>query len=188
MTVRTNRVAGPVALAAAGAVALALALSQGSPPAVGAGTAASAMSAGLAAQPDVDRVSTVRYAADEARAQAGRRAAEVPLPAGGNFHGVHWEEAGGTFSVAEIEGVVEYNAFCQWLRAAQGPRREEALAVLDSVPRWPALRGGDGVVAQAVAEARTGGGRVHAGVLAACVRSHQDEAAYAAKRGLTPST
>ena len=185
---RRTTIRGAALAALAGATLLALALTAGPRPAQGAGTAAGVRSAQLADQPGVDRASTVRYTAPEARAQAARRAAELPLPEGGNLNGIQWEAAGGTFSVSEVEGVVEHNVFCQWMRAADGPRRAEALEVLAGVPDWPAMRDGDGVVGRAVAEARAGGGETQAGVLADCVRSFEREAAYAAKRGLTPST
>ncbi|MEA2493605.1 MAG: hypothetical protein QOJ29_1516, partial [Thermoleophilaceae bacterium] len=67
-----------------------------------------------------------------ARVEASRAATTVPLPDGGNLNGIRWELAGGVVSRTEIQGVVEYNAACQWYRAFRdGRQADDAAAVLD---------------------------------------------------------
>jgi hypothetical protein len=125
-----------------------------------------------------------------ARAIADELARDVPLPAGGTFSGIRWEEAGGVFSRAEIVGVLEYNAACQWLRAwRDGREKDTAQQVLADVPAWPAWRFAEtaGVLGRAVAEVRTGGGEAAAGLLAECDAAHAREGAYASARGLAVS-
>jgi hypothetical protein len=183
------RLGGLVAVALAGAAALALALSTSSP-ASGAGTDAGMRAHVLAASPDVNRAGPSYDGASTARAQADRAVSRIPLPDGGNVNGIEWERAGGVFTAAEIESVVEYNAFCQWLRAARDDRdRAAALEVLGDVPDWPGFRAQPdlGPVRQIVAEAKAGGGEALSGALADCDRSAQQERAYAGSRRLAPT-
>jgi len=142
----------------------------------------------LAAAPDLDRSAPAGYDPAQARSVAGRRGAAVPLPPNGNFNGIEWERAGGVFGDAEIEGALEFNAACQWMRAAHDGTNGDALAVLDRVPNWPTFRHGDGSIGQAVAEAHAGGGPVYEAMLAECEASHDREVRYAAEQGLTPSS
>jgi len=123
-----------------------------------------------------------------ARAEAQARARGVPLPAGGNFNGIRWELAG-KLPRATIDGVLQYNAACQWLRAwSRGSRG--ALRMLRAVPSWPALRGtGIGAgLAIVAAQAAAGGGPDLTAMLASCDASHRREVAYATRLGLVPST
>jgi hypothetical protein len=188
MTARLPRL---VAITAAAGAAAALALSGGSQPAAGSSNPQQTKADELAAAPMVDRTAGgPSYAAgDAARGEADRTANRLPLPAGGNFNGIRWEQ-GGVLTAAEIEGVLEYNAFCQWIRAARDDADPgTALAVLDDVPRWPAFRESAeaGLLSQALAEARAGSGPVVEGVRRDCDGSHEREVAYARERGLTPS-
>jgi hypothetical protein len=128
------------------------------------------------------------YAADAARAVAAERATEVPLPAGGTFDGIRWEVAGGVLARSDIDGVLHYNAACQWLRAWRDGREPgRASSVLRAVPRWPALAESAGVLSQVVAEVKRGGGETATAMLAECDASHAREVEYAARMGLTPS-
>jgi hypothetical protein len=121
------------------------------------------------------------------RAAATGRAAAVPLPAGGTFDGIQWER-GGEASASDIEGVLEYNAACQWLRAWRDGRNAAlALDVLAEVPRWPALRDTESgeFLARVAAEAAEGGGETATAMLADCDASHEREVEYATGLGLT---
>jgi hypothetical protein len=114
----------------------------------------------------------------------------VPLPAGGTFGGVRWEEAGGVFSRTEIAAVLQYNASCQWLRAwRDGREKATSEQVLADVPAWPAWRFAEtgAVLGKVAADVRAGGGEMASAVLADCDATHEREATYAAARGLTPS-
>jgi hypothetical protein len=125
-----------------------------------------------------------------ARVVAGEVARDIPLPTGGTFAGVRWEEAGGVFSRSEIAGVLQYNAACQWLRAWRDGREQGASEqVLADVPSWPAWRFAEtaAVLGQVAADVRAGGGEAAAAALTACDASHEREDTYAAGRGLTPS-
>jgi hypothetical protein len=125
-----------------------------------------------------------------ARFQAALRGLGIPLPAGGTFNGVRWEQ-GGAVSAAQMDGVLEYNAMCQWLRAWRD-RREPVLAthVLQTVPGWPALRGSEAAatLTRVAAQVRRGDGRLAGDVLRDCDASHRREVAYAKELGLPPSS
>ncbi|MBE2316558.1 hypothetical protein DVA67_011265 [Solirubrobacter sp. CPCC 204708] len=123
--------------------------------------------------------------AERARLVADAHAAAVPLPAGGTFSGIRWEQAGGQFGRAEIAAVLEYNAVCQWLRARRDGREVGvAERVLATVPSWPAWRGTEegGVLKEIV-----GGGPLLDGVLADCDAARAREVEYASSRGLPPT-
>ncbi len=130
------------------------------------------------------------YTARSVRTMAKLRAASVPLPAGGTFNGVRWEQAGDAVTEHDIDLVLQYNAVCQWLRAWRDGREGAlALQVLQTAPGWPAMRGtesGD-VLARVAAEAAAGGGETATAVLADCDASHAREVQYASQLGLTPS-
>ena len=110
-----------------------------------------------------------------ARRLAHRRERSIPLPDGGNFHGVKWENAGAFIERSQLEQVLQYNAWCQW-RRARSERREPAAAlrILAVSARWPAFRG---------QPASTG-----ASALAGCYASHRREVQHARSRGQTPSS
>lgn len=144
----------------------------------------------LAGAPITDRDGPVHTAA-EARAVAAARSLPIPLPDGGNFNGIRWELGGDGVGSSDIDGVLDYNATCQWLRAWRDGREAElALHILRTAPRWPALRATEsGAYVAGVAEqASAGGGETAAGVLRDCDASHAREVAYARSLGLEPST
>jgi hypothetical protein len=129
-------------------------------------------------------------AARDARAVADEHAAVVPLPAGGTFNGIRWEQVQGVVTHAEIAGVLEYNAVCQWLRAWRDGREGEAAPrVLALMPAWPGWREGEAhaVLAQIAAEVEVGRGATLEGALADCDAAQAREAQYAAARGLPPT-
>jgi hypothetical protein len=123
-----------------------------------------------------------------ARRAAEERADAVPLPRGGNFNGVRWEEAGPGLSEADVDAVQDYNAACQWLRAlSDGRQAVLARAILADVSAWPAFRGNERGKTWAQVLAAPGGDLAQT-VLADCRASHDREAKYAAAQGLPPST
>lgn len=168
------------ALAAAGGSAL-----RREPAAAAAVPAAATLAEALTRAPAVTAPGA-RYDGASARFQAALRGLAIPLPPGGTFNGVRWEQ-GGPVTAAQMDGVLEYNALCQWLRARRDGR-EPALAahVLQAVPDWPAWRGtrAGRSLARVAAEAR---GRLARRVLAGCDASHRREIAYAKELDLTPS-
>jgi hypothetical protein len=196
MTAFNPRLAAALAVSAVAGVALSAAIGSAAParPESQAGRAQALTSA-----PVTDRRGPV-YMARTARGAANARAAAVPLPAGGTFNGVQWEVGGDGVAQSDIEGVLEYNATCQWLRAWRQakptasearPSRETALAirVLQTAPAWPAMRGTESgeVLAQVAADVNAGGGETATAVLADCDASHAREVEYAASLNLAPS-
>src|SRR4051812_32970263 len=80
-------------------------------------------------------VAVASIPAQTARVVADDVAKTIPLPAGGTFDGVRWEEADGVFSRNEIAAVLQYNASCQWLRAWRDGREQgTSEQVLADVP------------------------------------------------------
>jgi hypothetical protein len=149
-------------------------------------------SSALVAAPATQRFAAVAsIPAVTARVVADEVARDIPVPVGGTFSGVRWEVAGGLVSRSEIAAVLQYNASCQWLRAWRDHREPATTGqVLADVPAWPAWRFAETgtVLAQVAAEVRAGGGELAAAVLADCDASHEREVAYAAARGLPPSS
>ena len=144
----------------------------------------------VAAQAGQPFAAAVPIPAATARVAADDVAPAIPLPAGGTFAGVRWEEAGGVLSHSEIAAVLQFNAACQWLRAWRDGRDGGTSAqVLADVPAWPAWRNSEtsAVLADVAADVRAGGGKASAAVLADCDASHEREVAYATARGLTPT-
>ncbi len=130
------------------------------------------------------------YTARSVRVAARLRAASVPLPAGGTFNGVRWEQAGGAVTQHDIDLVLQYNAVCQWLRAwRDGRDTATAARVLQGAPSWPAIRGTEsaGWLTRVAADVNAGGGEAASAVLADCDASHASEIAYAKGLNLTPS-
>jgi hypothetical protein len=128
--------------------------------------------------------------AQTARAVAGGIAGAIPLPPGGSFDGVRWEQAGGVFTTAEIALVLQYNAACQWLRAWRDGRETPTSGlILRDVPSWPAWRDSEtgAFLAQVAADVRAGGGPSAVALLSDCDAAHDREVTYAAGRGLTPA-
>jgi hypothetical protein len=130
------------------------------------------------------------YDGASARFQAALRGLGIPLPAGGTFNGVRWEQ-GGEVTAVQMDGVLEYNAMCQWLRAWRD-RREPVLAahILQTVPAWPALRGTEAAttLTRVAGQVQSGRSPPACDVLRDCDASHRREVAYAKELGLTPSS
>lgn len=120
-------------------------------------------------------------------ARATEIARRIPLPRGGNFSGVRWRDLGDA-SDEDVIFILQFNAACQWLRAASEGRTDEGdNALLDALVGWPAIR--DGGYGDDFARARTGTTpRVGPDdtLLGACLASHEREVAYARSRGLDP--
>jgi hypothetical protein len=173
-----RRAAFAAALAAiAGGVAASTSLSAGPS---GSGTATSA-----AGSP-----STVVGGPAEARRAAA--AQTLALPAGGNFNGIRWEEAGGTFTEADVAFVTEYNATCQWWRAlSDGRDAQRAARIVQEAPTWPAITGTEpaaGLLAAAREVLAGGFGPAALALVAQCQASHEREVAWATQLGLPPSS
>lgn len=124
-------------------------------------------------------------------ARAGAIAEHVPVPVGGNFNGVRWPDLG-TATDADIAFILQYNAACQWLRAAaDGRDSSRASAVWNEIPDWPAMRiGGNAAafVAALAALQRGDAGEPDLVLLRACRESHERESSYARTKGLPAST
>src|SRR5262249_23245750 len=133
----------------------------------------------------LDALGPQAYTPQTAREGAAARGADIPLPAGGNFNGIGWEDAPGGVPAATIESVLQPHAPCQWL-AAWPPRSGSAVDVLRRAASWSALRGSP--IAAVAEEASRGGGRNLTAMLAQCNASHTREVTYARRLGLTPST
>jgi len=128
----------------------------------------------------------------EARAAAARAAQSLPLPQGGNFNGIRWEEAGGTFTDADVAFVTQYNATCQWYRALRDGREvQRAAQIVQEAPSWPAIRDTEPAagLAAAAREVLAGGFGPAAGALVdQCQAAHEREVAWARQLGLPPSS
>jgi hypothetical protein len=151
---------------------------------------AAASAAALRSAPRTDWDGAL-YPAAQARREASRRATGLPLPAGGTFNGVRWELGAGLVAESEIDGVLSYNAACQWLRAwRDGRDAATALAVLRQAPDWPAFRGTESgkFVATVAEEASAGGGEMAGGMLRDCDAAHAREVTYAKSIGLESSS
>src|ERR1700740_2449500 len=59
-----------------------------------------------------DKPGRVYASGAEARAAASSAGKSVPLPRGGNFNGVRWEEAGAGLTDVDVAAVQQYNAAC----------------------------------------------------------------------------
>jgi hypothetical protein len=148
-------------------------------------------SAALRAAPAVgfDKPGRVFSSGEQARSAAATAAESVPLPRGGNFNGVRWEEAGAGLTDIDVQAVQQYNAACQWLRAlSDGRDAIVARTVLADVPSWPSLRGTDKAQLWTDAMASFPDGEPAAAVLADCRASHAREVEYARGLGLAPSS
>ena len=148
-------------------------------------------SAGLrgAAAIGFDKPGRVFASATDARSAAATGAKSMPLPRGGNFNGVRWEEAGAGLTDADVQAVQQYNAACQWLRAlSDGREPVVARAILADVPSWPSLRGTDSAQLWAGAMADFPKGDLATALLADCRASHAREVEYARGLGLSPSS
>jgi len=178
----------------AAAVAIALSLATGRSEAVGEMGASDKheKSAALAVARDIDRgdAAAPRYTPEQARAAVARIGENVPVPDGGNFNGIRFEDIG-PMSVPNVQALMEYNAACKWWRAmADGRELADAQLIVREIPRWPSFRGGDReqVASLVAAELAAGSGPVREGVLRDCRATRDREVAYARARGLTPTT
>lgn len=124
---------------------------------------------------------------EAARAAAARTATAVPMPEGSNVNGIRWEEAGGSFTEADVQFLVQYNALCQWTRALDDGRdTATAETVRRATPRWSALRAVE--AASALGRAVSDPASAEAAALRAeCAASHVREVAWARERGLPPT-
>jgi len=148
--------------------------------------AATLQSRQLAAAPDLPAGGGEDLDGRSAAALAAEVATRVPLPAGGNFNGIEWNELDGTIGAAVVQEVVEYNAACQWYRALRDGREvADARRVVADAAGWQGIRGrATGELAAGVAaDVVAGGGPVLTGVLRQCDAAHQHEVAYAAASG-----
>lgn len=143
-------------------------------------------------QPATDQRSDVAFDhRAQARIFATERSSSIPLPVGGNFNGVQWEQFDGPVPLPVLDGILEYNAACQWLRAAaDGRETETARAVLPAVSEWPSLRGTESAtsVKRAAAELSANSPSSGSGVLRDCREIHGREVLYATTQGLRPTT
>lgn len=121
--------------------------------------------------------------------RAEEMARGVPLPAGGNFSGIRWKEAGFATD-ADIAFVLQHNAACQWLRAvADGRDPEAAGQAWREIPEWPAMRlgGNAGLFLAALDQVKSGeSGAAPHPLLEACRASNRRERAYALAERSTP--
>jgi hypothetical protein len=127
------------------------------------------------------------YSPGQVRAVGIQRSLAVPLPAGGTFSGIEWENGGPRVTNQDIDEVLEYNAACQWLRAwHDGRETPVAVRVLQTAPQWPALRGTDSgdALAKVATEVVAGGGPTVRTVLRDCQAAYARERRYAARVGL----
>jgi hypothetical protein len=130
------------------------------------------------------------YSAGEARAAAVELGKDIPLPEGGNFNGIRWEELEGSITSQMISVMLQYNAACQWWRAEDGDRADGVgRDIAGDIPQWNAVRGTEAatLAADVGADLTRGGGPVSSAVVADCEASREREATYAAERGLTPT-
>lgn len=168
--------------------------------AVAAGTTAIA-AAGGAAPSDVTLAGALRddkpiafapasiaWQGSELSERAATLGQRVPLPTGGNFNGVRWNDLQ-TATDDDINFILQFNAACQWLRAAADQRDPEATgAIWKLIPVWPAMRrGGNGdVFLAALARLSSAGTNEVSVALTMCRESHERESLYATDHGRTP--
>jgi len=139
-------------------------------------------------EPDIDfRAPAISWSGTELAERASLFSGSVPLPAGGNFHGVRWDELE-TATDTDIRFLLQYNAACQWLRAAVDRRDSDTQdALWNELPHWPAMRLNDigSQFTAARASALQGG---DSPLLNRCVESHLREVEFATASGQNPST
>ncbi len=142
----------------------------------------------VSAQPDISfREPAVSWSGEQLVKRAALFTSSVPLPTGGNFNGIRWTDLEAATDT-DIRFLLQYNAACQWLRAA-ADRRDAANqdAIWSQLPTWPAMRlDGYGEQFQS-ARAPALQGRDSA-LSRRCVESHERETSYARGLGLTPSS
>lgn len=132
------------------------------------------------------RADVTAFEASAARAVATEYGDRIPLPAGGTFSGIQWEAAAGRIEPSLVDGVLQYNAFCQWLRAHRAGRDPDSGRILAFVLEWPGLRDTDAGAAARLAVGSPKGPEAVA-LLQQCDESNAREAAYARANGLPVS-
>lgn len=153
----------------------------------GAASAVEQASTTLTARPALKLTDTswVASSEDEARRVAAELAVNIPVPKGGNFNGVYWENAVG-MPRGQIESVLQYNAMCQWVRAlADGRQADSARRILGVVPQWPNF--GEPSETRARVIGLAGNGPMYWDRVEECRNSATLEAAHAREAGLLPS-
>lgn len=146
---------------------------QGAP---GPGGPAVTRAARLARAPDrLAHIRSPTLTVRTARRFASKRQRSIPLPDGGNFNGIRWRNAPDPLTPGAAEQTLEYNARCQWMRAAAEQRTDEAQVVVRMADKWPALRSLPPAGAMA-------------SLLASCYASHAREVRHATRLQLVPSS
>lgn len=149
--------------------------------------------AALAAAPDAAALDVQTFATpQEAQGAAAAIEDDYPLPQGGSFVGIRWEDVDGGVTLAFVKSTLQYNAACQWWRSlAQGRDLSEATKVVGTIPNWPMFRqqeaGSDNpapLIAAAVAQGKPGADAVPAATLASCGAMVDRMSVYAAARGV----
>jgi len=80
----------------------------------------------------------------EVRAQAERQAETVPLPPGGTFDDIKWDEFGEA-TPTDIQFLLEANAACDWWNYVGEAQGAEVEHVISGIPEWPTMRANEGV-------------------------------------------
>jgi len=153
-TMTLKRMAAPAAatLLLVGALAIALVLldtgSRASAPSTAGPelpaqvTSAEALTA--APSPVLDTPEDSTHSTVDGLRQAGARLARpIPLPPGGSFDAIDWTAAAaqGGDSDGGIQGVLEYQASCQWyVYALANASPTDALMVISTIAKWPTFR------------------------------------------------
>lgn len=78
---------------------------------------------------------------EDAKAAARTAMSDYPLPEGGSFNGIRWDEIDGGITLAEIKAHLQFNAACQWWRALANEEQTQAtVEVVRAIPDWPMFR------------------------------------------------
>jgi len=145
----------------------------------------------LSSAPTVDdatnpgRLLAQEQAQQEAAVLAGTT---IPLPQGGNFNGIRWEDLPDPMPENSLINMLQHNAACQWYLALRDGRElESARQIARDLPNWSALRstGDQDPAVQAARNFATGQGTDdHA--LQICRDTRQRQISYATAHGLIP--
>jgi hypothetical protein len=124
------------------------------------------------------------------RAAAAAYAQKVPLPDGGNFNGIQWENGQYGLPLAIVQAVEQFNAACQWYRAAADGREvATAQRIIADIPQWSSFREPEthAKAVEAAQDFSAGGGGIFREQLKECDASAQRERDYASAQGSQPS-
>lgn len=151
-----------------------------------------AKSAALAEAPTIVPSADAPLRADHAslRGATARLAAQIPLPEGGDFNGLHFDNtvAQGGMRDDSLARMLQANAACQWYVAlAAGREVETAKGIIPQIVRWSGLRN-DGVWDAPTADFAAGGRAAFAQMTATCEATRADQRAYALQHGLAPTS